>query len=93
MELEAKLDGVERKEKLIQRKDEATGQKVDDKEVFYTAKFAMKKIKLEKDSGNVKEGTSDPWLRITISSYDEKVFESFKDAKMGDPVLISVDLV
>lgn len=92
MDIEAKFEGVERKEKLISRKNILTGEKEDDKEISYTVKFAMKKIKLGRDE-NVKEGTSDPWMRIAISSFDEATFAEFDGMKMGDIVIISVDRV
>jgi hypothetical protein len=53
-------------------------------------KIALKKEKFDKDE-NVKEGTGDPWVRISISSYDPEVFKEFKKLPMGSHVTIVVE--
>ena len=85
----AKLEGITSEKKRITRKN-ADGTKSDDFEVINTMKIALKKEKLDKDE-NVKEGTGDPWVRISISSYDPKVFEEFKKLPMGSHVTIVVE--
>ena len=53
-------------------------------------KIALKKEKFGKDE-NVNEGTGDPWVRISISSYDPEVFKEFKKLPMGSHVTIVVE--
>jgi hypothetical protein len=83
------LEGIEKRTAHIKRKDVATGMKVDDEEIFYTMKLAMKKIKYDRDE-NVKEGTGDPWMRVSISSKDENTFTEFAGMKMGDELALSI---
>ena len=92
MELEAKFDKIEEHTKCITRKNKSTGLKEDDKETWYTATFAIKKIGYDKDE-NIKQGTSDPWTRLVINTMDKEVLKEFENAKMGDKVLITVDKV
>jgi len=89
MDIEAKFGGIDRKEgmKTIKKPD---GTKVDEMEVTYVMKAAIKKAKYDKTTENVKEGTADPWVRINISSLDENAFKEFEDANAGDPIIISV---
>lgn len=86
---DAKLEGITSEKKRITRKN-ADGTKSDDFEVINTMKIALKKEKLDKDE-NVKEGTGDPWVRISISSYDQEVFKEFKKLPMGSHVTIVVE--
>jgi hypothetical protein len=92
MRILTKLDGITEKQKYVTRKDIVTGEKVDDVETFYSMTLVMKKVKLDRDE-NVKEGTSDPWTRVTISSFDKKVFDEFKDLQMGDEIQIDINPV
>ena len=86
---DAKLEGITSEKKRITRKN-ADGTKSDDFEVINTMKIALKKEKLDKDE-NIKEGTGDPWARISISSYDPEVFKEFKKLPMGSHVTIVVE--
>lgn len=86
---DAKLERITGEKKRITRKN-ADGTKSDDFEVINTMKIALKKEKLDKDE-NVKEGTGDPWVRISISSYDPEVFKEFKKLPMGSHVTIVVE--
>ena len=86
---DAKLEGITSEKKRITRKND-DGTKSDDFEVINTMKIALKKEKLDKDE-NVKEGTGDPWVRISISSYDPEVFKEFKKLPMGSHVTIVVE--
>ena len=86
---DAKLEGITSEKKRIPRKN-ADGTKSDDFEVINTMKIALKKEKFDKDE-NVKEGTGDPWVRISISSYDPEVFKEFKKLPMGSHVTIVVE--
>lgn len=86
---DAKLEGITSEKKRITRKN-ADGTKSDDFEVINTMKIALKKEKFDKDE-NVKEGTGDPWVRISISSYDPEVFKEFKKLPMGSHVTIVVE--
>lgn len=90
MIVEAKMDGIEQKEKLITRKNILTGENEDDVEKTYTMKIAMKKIKYDKDE-NMKEGTNDPWMRISITSFDKNVFAEFADMEMGDEITVTME--
>lgn len=89
MDIQVKLVGVTKENKRIKRKD-ATGQKVDDVETIHTLKLAMQKIKYDRDE-NVKEGTDDPWARVSISSYDEKMFKEFEKLKMGASIVMTIE--
>lgn len=86
----AKFIGIQKKKVLINRKDKATGQPVEDFEEFSTLTIAMKKIKYDRDE-NIKAGTSDPWMRLSISSFDPNMFEEYTDCNMGDEVMITID--
>ena len=86
---DAKLEGITSEKKRITRKN-TDGTKSDDFEVINTMKIALKKEKFDKDE-NVKEGTGDPWVRISISSYDPEVFKEFKKLPMGSHVTIVVE--
>ncbi len=86
---DAKLEGITSEKKRITRKN-ADGTKSDDFEVINTMKIALKKEKLDKDE-NVKEGTGDPWVGISISSHDPEVFKEFKKLPMGSHVTIVVE--
>lgn len=91
MELMAKLEGITSEKKRITRKN-LDGTKSDDMETITTMKIALKKVKLD-SLENVKEGTGDPWARLTISSYDSKAFDEFKELEMGAPIVIVVEPV
>jgi hypothetical protein len=86
----AKFIGLQKKKNLINRKDKATGQQVEDFEEFYTLTIAMKKIKYDRDE-NIKPATSDPWIRMSISSFDPVMFAEYIDCNMGDEVMITID--
>jgi hypothetical protein len=89
MQIDAKLEGITSEKKRITRKN-IDGTKSDDVETITTMKLALKKVKLD-SLENVKEGTGDPWARFSISSYDPKVFDDFKQLPMGSHVVVVIE--
>jgi hypothetical protein len=92
IDIEAKFIGIKTEKKMVMRKNKLTGEKVEDFEEFKTLTIAMKKIKYDRDE-NIKEGTNDPWIRVSISSFDPNAFEEYAKAKMGDTVLVTIEKV
>ena len=90
MQIMVKMAGIEEKSKLIQRKNTTTGEKEDAVETVYVMKVAMKKIKYDKLE-NVKPGTNDPWVTCSITSFDEKFFDEFRDTEMGTELVMTIE--
>ena len=81
MLIEAVLVGAGPVQKLVKKETETT----------YTMKMVLKKIKYEKDTENVKEGTGDPWTNpITITSMSKDSFDEFKGLELGSKILIDI---
>ena len=76
----------------ITGKKKITGKKRDEITINHEVTIKVKKPRYEED-GNLKEGTGDPYMTVTIGSEEKDNLGDLVKAKIGDSVMIRLEVM